>query len=126
MVDNGESFEVTESFGITGLQAEKALRQAGLTVNRNSIPFDPNGPWYTSGVRIGTPAMTTLGMGIDEMKQIGSMIADLLKGCKPAISEEKGKSRIEVTIDPQVLSRVQMQVKELLGSFPLYPELVID
>ncbi len=119
-------FEVTSSFGITGYQAEKAMTQAGLTVNRNAIPFDPNGAWYTSGIRIGTPALTTLGMGVGEMKQIAIMITDLLKGCKPTISAEKGKSRLEVTIDPQVLSRVQLQVKEILSDFPLYPELVID
>ena len=49
--------------GLTGRQAETALREAFLTVNRNAVPFDPNGPWYTSGVRIGTAAATTLGMG---------------------------------------------------------------
>lgn len=70
--------------------------------------------------------MTTLGMGVSEMDEIASMIADLLKGCKPKVSEEKGKSRSEVMIDPQVLARVQIEVKELLKSFPLYPELVID
>ena len=118
-------FEVAKSYGITGLQAEKALREAGLTVNRNAVPFDPNGPWFTSGVRVGTPALTTLGMGVSEMDEIASMITDLLKGCRPAAAED-GKSRKEVEIDPQVLSRVQIQVKDLLKSYPLYPELVID
>ncbi len=51
------------SFGLTGRQAESAMRECGITLNRNSLPFDPNGPWYTSGLRIGTPAVTTLGMG---------------------------------------------------------------
>lgn len=114
-------FEVAESFGITGLQAEKALRQAGLTVNRNAIPFDPNGPWYTSGIRIGTPATTTLGMGVEEMDEIASVITDLLKGCKPI-----EKTRNEVDVDPQILTRVRIEVKDLLKHFPLYPELVID
>ena len=50
-------------FGLTGRHAETAMREAGLTLNRNAIPFDPNGPWYTSGIRVGTPAITTLGMG---------------------------------------------------------------
>ena len=50
-------------YGLTGRQAETALREAGITLNRNVIPFDPNGSWYTSGARIGTPAVTTLGMG---------------------------------------------------------------
>lgn len=116
---------VTEEFGITGRQAEVALREAGLTVNRNAIPFDPNGPWFTSGIRLGTPALTTLGMGDQEMRQIGLCIVDLLKACKPKMTE-KGKSRSEVEVDPQVLQRVRLQVTELLGGFPLYPELEID
>lgn len=119
--------DVMASFGLTGRQAEVALRRAGITVNRNMIPFDVNGPWYTSGVRMGTPAMTTLGMGREEMGQIALMIYDVLKGSKPSYSEKlQGKSRSEVDVDPLVLSRVQLQVKELLADFPLYPNLVID
>jgi len=53
-------------FGITGRQAESALRQCSITLNRNALPFDPNGPWYTSGLRIGTPAVTTLNMNREE------------------------------------------------------------
>ena len=56
-------------FGITGRQAESAVRECGITLNRNTIPFDPNGPWYTSGLRLGTPAVTTLGMGKEEMRR---------------------------------------------------------
>lgn len=120
-------FDVMDSFGLTGLQAERALREAGLTVNRNSIPFDPNGPWYTSGIRIGTPAMTTLGMREGEMREIGMMMATLLKAVKPKYSEKiGGMSRATVDIDPQVLARVQLQGAELLKSFPLYPELDIE
>lgn len=119
------SFSVSEKFGITGRQAEVALRMAGMTVNRNSIPFDPNGPWFTSGIRLGTPALTTRGMGHEEMKQIALSIFDLLSGCKPKMTE-KGKSRSEVEIDGQILERVKLQVAELLGKFPLYSELVID
>ncbi|NGX26092.1 MAG: Serine hydroxymethyltransferase [Chlamydiae bacterium] len=120
-------FDVRGSFGLTGLQAERALREAGLTVNRNAIPFDPNGAWYASGVRIGTPAITTRGMREAEMRQIGLMIVDLLKGSKPAFSEKlQGKGRAKVDIDPQVLSRIQIQVKDLLSNFPLYPEVFIE
>ena len=54
------------------------MREAGLTLNRNAIPFDPNGPWYTSGIRVGTPAMTTLGMGTNEMKEIADIIYTVL------------------------------------------------
>ncbi len=117
--------DVTKTFGLTGKQAENALREAGLTVNRNAIPFDVNGPWYTSGVRLGTPALTTLGMKEGEMHQIGLMIVDLLKGTKAAVKGEE-KSRAKVVIDPAVLTRVQLQVKELLVDFPLYPELIVD
>lgn len=119
--------DVMQSFGLTGRQAEIALRKAGLTVNRNSIPFDVNGAWYTSGVRVGTPAVTTLGMRQDQMREIGQMIHDLLSHCKPAYSEKLGgKSRAKVDIDPQVLQRVHIQVGDLLKGFPLYPELVIE
>jgi glycine hydroxymethyltransferase len=118
-------FDVASTFGLTGRQAELALREARLTVNRNSIPFDSNGPWYTSGVRIGTAAITTLGMKEPEMKEIADFIVDLLRNTKPA-NDEKGASRSKVDIDPQVLARVQKEVAALLKVYPLYPELVID
>ena len=118
-------FDVASTFGITGRQAELALREAHFTVNRNSIPFDANGPWYTSGVRIGTPATTTLGMKEPEMKEIAGLIVELLQNTKPA-SDEKGVSRAKVEIDQKALARVQKRVAVLLGAYPLYPELVID
>lgn len=118
-------FDVASSFGLTGRQAELALREAHFTVNRNSIPFDPNGPWYTSGVRIGTPATTTLGMKEAEMKEIARLIFELLQNTKPA-HDEKGASRAKVEIDPQTLADVRKQVGTLLKAFPLYPELIID
>jgi len=62
------------SFDLNGRQAESALRECGVTLNRNALPFDPNGPWYTSGLRIGTPAVTTLGMGIKEMKDLPGIL----------------------------------------------------
>ena len=71
-------------FNLNGRQAENALRQASLTLNRNAIPFDKNGPWYTSGIRLGTPALTTLGMGSDEMREIADIIIDVLSHTRPA------------------------------------------
>ena len=68
------------SFGLTGRQAESALRAVGMTLNRNSLPFDANGPWYTSGLRLGTPAMTTLGMGTDEIDEIADVAVEVLPG----------------------------------------------
>ena len=67
--------DVSKSFGITGRQAESALRECGITLNRNSIPQDPNGAWYTSGLRLGTPATTTLGMGPDEFVEVAEVIS---------------------------------------------------
>jgi glycine hydroxymethyltransferase len=119
-------FDVASAFGITGRQAELALREARLTVNRNSIPYDANGPWYTSGVRIGTPAATTLGMKQKEMAEIADVIVELLKHTKPASDEKGGFSRTKVEIDRKVLAKVQNRVSALLSAYPLYPELVIE
>jgi glycine hydroxymethyltransferase len=111
--------------GITGRQAESALHTCGITVNRNSLPFDPNGPWYTSGLRIGTAAITTLGMGIDEMKEIGSVIALILKNTAPAQDQEK-KSKAKYVIAEKAQAEASERVKKLLGRFPVYPELDLD
>lgn len=111
-------------FGLTGRHGETALRAAHLTVNRNTIPFDENGPWYTSGVRIGTPAITTLGMGVEEMEEIADVIVDVLKHTKPDTIARTGKpSKAKCTTETAVLEKAQARVKELLGKFPLYPEL---
>lgn len=118
--------DVMSSFGLTGRQAETALREAGLTTSRNSIPFDVNGPWYTSGVRMGTPAITTLGMRQAEAREIGIMVYDLLSHTRPAFSEKvDGKSKTKADIEPEALNRIRSQVSDLLKNFPLYPELVI-
>ncbi len=120
-------FDVASTFGLTGRQAELALREAHFTVNRNSIPNDKNGAWYTSGIRIGTPAATTLGMKENEMRLIADLIVDLLKATKPAFSEkEQAPSRAKIDIEPTALAGVKRKIGELLHAFPLYPELVID
>ncbi|MCS6873934.1 MAG: serine hydroxymethyltransferase [Pyrinomonadaceae bacterium] len=92
--------------GITGKEAEKALEEVNITVNKNTIPFDPNKPFIASGIRIGTPALTTRGMKEEEMRQIGKMIAEVIKEPK---SEE-------------VKVKVRKQVAELVAKFPLYPK----
>ncbi len=120
-------FDVASTFGLTGRQAELALREAQFTVNRNSLPFDANGPWYTSGVRIGTPATTTLGMREPQMDQIAHLMVELLRHTKPAIDPKgPGMSRSAAVVDPTALSRVREGVDALLKVYPLYPELVID
>ncbi len=118
---------VSKSFGLTGRQAETLLREARLTVNRNSVPRDPNGPWYTSGVRVGTPATTTLGMKPKQMKEIGSIIYDLLKEGKPGIDEKTGgPSKARVHAPKEAIAKAQNRVAEILEEFPLYSELVIE
>lgn len=113
-------------FNITGRQAETALREAYLTANRNTIPFDKNGPWYTSGVRLGTPACTTLGMGVDEMGAIADLIVDILSDAKPTIVEKTGlPSKANVTLSEYVIENGKNIVKGLLERFPLYPEIKV-
>ena len=112
-------FDVASSFHLNGRQAESLLREARLTVNRNAIPFDVNGPWYTSGIRMGTPATTTLGMGPSQMKEIASIAVDLLK-------EAKGKTKATAEVPEAVMGKARERVVDLLKDFPLYPELLID
>lgn len=114
------------SFGLTGRHAESALRQAKLTANRNAIPFDKNGPWYTTGIRLGTPATTTLGMGTNEMHEIANIIVDVLSHTKPAIAKTGGLSKAAYEIDPKILENAQSRVRNLLKQYPLYPELEIE
>lgn len=119
-------FDVTK-YGLTGRQAESALRQAGITANRNTIPSDPNGPWYTSGVRIGSPAVTTLGMKEAEMKEIANLISLILKNSKAQIVERTGKaSKAKFSTKEHTLLEVRKRVSDLLHSYPLYPELDIE
>lgn len=116
--------DVMSSFGLTGRQAETAMREALMTVNRNAIPNDVNGAWYTSGVRIGTPALTSRGLKENEMRQIADLMVDLLKASKAKIVERTGKpGRAKVEMDARVLEKVKKEVTDLLGDFPLYPEL---
>lgn len=91
---------------ITGKVAEKVLEKAGITVNKNMVPFDERSPFITSGIRIGTPALTTRGMGVEEMRQIGLLINRI-------ISDPKNES---------VISTVKSAVRELCERFPLYPQ----
>ncbi|SCA63257.1 Serine hydroxymethyltransferase [Chlamydiales bacterium SCGC AG-110-M15] len=111
-------------YDLTGRHAETALREAGLTINRNAIPFDPNGAWYTSGIRLGTPAITTLGVGVDEMKELAGIIVDVLEGTKANVIKSSGKlSKAKSTTENAVLEKSQERVKDLLDKHPLYPEL---
>jgi glycine hydroxymethyltransferase len=94
------------SKGMLGSEAEKALDGAGITVNKNAIPFDTNPPMKPSGIRIGTPALTTRGMKENEMRQVGRWIAEALNN----------------RTDASVLGRVRRDVLELADAFPLYAD----
>lgn len=114
---------VAQSFGLTGRQAEAALRDCQITLNRNSLPFDANGPWYTSGLRLGTPAMTTLGMGVTEMREIASIIKYVLSHTKPSVTASGKPSLAKYVLDENVQAVARRRVDELLSQYPLYPEL---
>ncbi|MCL1991299.1 MAG: glycine hydroxymethyltransferase [Defluviitaleaceae bacterium] len=113
--------------GLTGRQAESALRECGITLNRNTIPFDPEGPWFTSGLRFGTPALTTLGMGTSEMTEIADIVATVLKQVKPSFIEAKGiYSKAKYELSEKVISEAQQRVQTLLENDVLYPEIDIE
>ncbi|MCK5674014.1 MAG: glycine hydroxymethyltransferase, partial [Spirochaetales bacterium] len=116
--------------GINGRQGESVLRKCDVTCNRNALPFDVNGPWYTSGLRIGTPAATTLGMTTDDMKEIASIIAYIIKNTKSAIikkGKNEGKSsKAKYDIPAEVVANAKARVKILVDKYPVYPELDLD
>jgi glycine hydroxymethyltransferase len=94
------------SKGLTGKAAEAALNKAGITVNKNAIPFDQNPPMVASGIRVGTPAVTTRGMREAEMDLIGDLIARVLAAPD----------------DERTIGTVKSEVERLCRKFPLYPE----
>ncbi len=93
--------------GITGKVADETLERAGITLNKNMIPFDPATPFVTSGIRIGTPAMTTRGMKETEMVKIADMITSVIRDIK----------------NEETIADVRRQSRELCAQFPLYPDL---
>ncbi len=121
---------VSASRGLTGTQAASAVRECGVTLNYNSLPYDPNGPMITSGLRIGTPAVTTLGMGAPEMAEIAEILRVVLDNTKPAIltsGDNAGKpSKKKYELDPAAKAEARARVAALLGRFPVYPELDLE
>ena len=114
-------------FGLNGRQAEAALRTAGITLNRNVVPDETNGAWYTSGLRLGTPAVTTLGMGDDEMREIADVVAAVLHATSPGVvlsGPNQGKpSLVQFRLDDSVADAARSRVADLLARHPLYPEI---
>ena len=90
--------------GVRGKEAEKSLDEAYITVNKNSIPFDTNPPLNPSGIRLGSPAVTTRGFGETEMNEIGRLIAEVLNNLR----------------SPETLSNVRNEIARLTRKFPLY------
>lgn len=88
--------------GITGRQAEQILEDCGIVVNRNSLPNDPNGAWYTSGIRLGTPALTTVGMKEEDMVAIGHLISRVLHNIKPVELSNKRMSNAKASIAQEI------------------------
>jgi glycine hydroxymethyltransferase len=97
---------------LTGTVAEKSLERAAITCNKNAIPFDPEKPGVTSGVRFGSPAATTRGFGVEEFRQVGHLIGDVLDGLSKANAPEANDA---------VERHVRAKVQELCRRFPVYP-----
>jgi glycine hydroxymethyltransferase len=106
--------------GLNGRQAEAALRQCDIVLNRNVLPYDPNGPWFTSGIRLGTAALTTRGLGEKEMGQIAGLITTVLGAVAP-IEDDRAKPELPDAL----VDEVRAAVAELTAAYPLYPDLVI-
>ena len=99
------------SKGITGKVAEQSLERAGITCNKNGVPFDPEKPTVTSGVRLGSPAATTRGFGEAEFEEVGALITEVLDGLA---SGSNDNSAVESSVRERVLA--------LCKRFPIYPE----
>jgi glycine hydroxymethyltransferase len=108
-------------YGLTGRQAESALVNSGIVTNRNSVPADPNGAWYASGIRLGTPALTTRGLGPAEMDDIAALIDTVLAATRPAATDDGAPSKARYNLDASVAAKVAGQAAELLARYPLYP-----
>jgi glycine hydroxymethyltransferase len=110
-------------FGLTGRQAESALLDAGIVTNRNSVPADPNGAWYTSGIRLGTPALTTRGFGADEFDRTAELIVDVLSDTTPTATRDGAPSKARYATTDGLADRARAAAAELLDRHPLYPGL---
>jgi glycine hydroxymethyltransferase len=111
--------------GLTGRQAEAALLNAGIVTNRNATPRDPNGAWYTSGVRIGTAALTTRGLGLAEMDQIAGLITTVLTSTQPGTSAAGRPSKATYDLDAAITAKVSEEAADLLAAHPLYPGITL-
>ena len=121
--DNHLALIDVSSFGLTGRQAESALLDSGIVTNRNAVPRDPNGAWYTSGVRIGTPALTSRGFGADDFDRVAELMVDVLTATSPSPAASGGTSKAKYSIADGVAEKTHAAANELLQANPLYPGL---
>jgi glycine hydroxymethyltransferase len=142
--DNHMVIVDVRNFSITGKQAEDAMRSCGIALNRNSIPFDPERPEFTSGLRLGTPALTTLGMKEREMNEVADIVAQVLRGTQRGYDDVPKKTDVTKPdsgdtatlerilskkvhiLDPQTKVDCQEKVNQLLARFQLYPTLDLN
>lgn len=115
-----------QPFGITGLQAEKALRECKILLKRHTIPFDLYGPYYTSGLYISTPAITTLGIGKEEIKTITSLIQHILSNTTSVKEKNSALSMEKYNLNDVSRKYVKEEIETILKKYVLYPELDID
>ena len=113
------------SFGLTGRQAESALLDSGIVTNRNSVPNDPNGAWYTSGIRLGTPALTSRGFTTSDMDEVAAMITDVLKKTTPTTTKDGQPGKAKYELAQEVADGSKDRAAKLLDLHPLYPGLTL-
>ena len=109
------------SFGLTGRQAESALLESGIVTNRNAVPNDPNGAWYTTGVRLGTPALTSRGFTASDMDAVADMISGVLKSTTPTTTAAGEPSKAKYVLTDDARSGSLAEAERLLSMRPLYP-----
>jgi glycine hydroxymethyltransferase len=111
------------SFGLTGRQAESALLDSGVVTNRNSVPADPHGAWYTSGIRLGTPALTSRGFGAEDFDRVAELVVDVLSSTTPDTTKDGKPSKAKYRLAEGVAARTKDASAEMLDAHPLYPGL---
>jgi len=122
--DNHIGLLDVHSYGLTGRQAVRALLDSGIVTNRNSIPADPNGAWYTSGIRFGTSALTTRGFGPAEFYRVAKLVVEVLSNTTPD-SGPNGPSKAKYRLVDQTSDWVRSAAAELLDANPMYPGLTL-